>query len=175
MKQGEIKTTDWLAANTLGFLSHTALRIVAGINKPPRPPDARWSYAKISAQSVKNWQEFTGREQAGSLPKGYDLDALISIDKVILDEYQKFYGGHQAVVYALGTAVMVGTVNSPNFLGYDPGDNTRYAALMGIGKGVLRAALAICTDERKTIVPPDGMGGRLIMPESAQIDGVPTM
>lgn len=126
-------------------------------NKPPQLA-ARWRHANLASQTVDSWQSFEGSHLSSRMPRGYPRVALIAIEKTVLDEFQASLGGQQAVAYALGSTVMVGTVEKQTrFLGDYPDDPSRYAVGMRIGQGPLHAAIALRTGTGDVVVPPVGM------------------
>jgi|GEM_PF-6813671 len=119
----------------------------------------RWYNAGFPKNLIPNWQSTPGDPNSGLLPRNYASDLLISVDKDTIDGYMNRKGGQQAVVYALGSAVMVGVdPMRTRIFAEHPDDEDRYAIGMGIGRGRLWAAMGVRTFEGVTLVPPDVAG-----------------
>jgi hypothetical protein len=124
--------------------------------------------------AIENWQEFDGHKLSGRFPSKYKLGGMITMNKQILDGYQRFLGGHQAVYYSLGSAVMMGMIDDkPNFLGSDPYNYDNYAVGMGIGKKPLYAAIGLWTPDNQAKIPQHGIGKSHVGPVRYWPDLVP--
>jgi len=60
-------------------------------------------------------------------------------------------------------------------LGDDPEHPERYALGMGIGKGLLRAAIAIRGEDGRTVVPPQGMYSGSVMSVNNWPESIPLL
>ena len=177
---GYVKLRDELMATSLDWgsaIGRAVPRIGALVGQKPAASQlaARWRYARLATGEIDNLQEFPGHSASGNLPRNYKLAAMITIDKEVLEASYRKRGGHQAAVYALGTAIMVGTVEEANFLGDDPENPERYAVGMAIGKGKLLAAIGIRDDLGNTYVPPKGMHSGPVLPINEWPESVPLL
>ena len=140
-----------------------ALRCAITGQQSPNHVDARWMVASERADSIEDWVEFPAYSQSGRTPRSYRRAAVLELNKAIFDTVREQIGGVHAVAYGLGSAAMVGVMETRSTFEPNPDDPENYQVAMGIGRGVLRATAGLWLgDRRDFVVPHDAIAAGMV-------------
>lgn len=159
MKNSKVSLSDHLTAGVLSAASSITHRF-PGLEHALMKPDVvkfvpvRWHRLPLSATDL-DWVSADGHGKSGRLPKKYLRSAVISADVWSSDCSMSQSPLRPAVAYRLGSAVVVGVLDNENTFGVAPDDPNRDVVAMGIGKGVLDAAMGLWTPDREFIPASD--------------------
>jgi hypothetical protein len=176
MYKERIRVRDYLQAEIQAAASSVSV-VVPRSRRAVEPEvphvSVRWYHARMAAAKLENRQQFRGAKDAGHTPKGYPEVGIIAFSKREVDAQQEQFGGVHAVIYALGSTVMVGAKEEQEIFHELDDDPGYYQVAMGIGKKALIASAGLWSPDSRTLWSPTAfIEQRGIHPVSSITPGV---